>query len=195
MPFIRTIDETEARDQLADLYRQLAYPDGSIDEAYRALSLNPALLAADAAMHRTTMYGDSPLSRIERELLALTVSRLNRCERCYRHHSTRYQELKTRSQSGKEIRQQLDPSTSPREEALIAFAEKLTREPHAVTASDIDILRKAGLDDRAILDACNTVAYFNYANRMSLGLGLSSGAARQPLDSTDTNESQSDEGD
>jgi hypothetical protein len=41
-----------------------------------------------------------------------------------------------------------------------------------VAAADIETLRRAGLDDRAILDARNVVAYFNYANRMTLGLGV-----------------------
>ncbi|MDZ4389514.1 MAG: carboxymuconolactone decarboxylase family protein [Gemmatimonadales bacterium] len=51
------------------------------------------MLAADAAMYETTMYGASPLSHAEREFLAFTVSRLNRCEPCSRHHSGRYAQL------------------------------------------------------------------------------------------------------
>jgi len=160
MPFIHTIPEAEATGELAALYQRLAYADGSVDEAFRALSLNPALLAADAAMYDTVMYGDSPLSRLDRELLAMTVSRLNGCERCLRHHSARCASLGGRVEPG-------------RAQAMLAFAEKLTRDPGATTAADIDALRRAGLEDRAILDTCNVVAYFAYANRMTLGLGLS----------------------
>jgi uncharacterized peroxidase-related enzyme len=173
MPYIRTVAEAEAGGELADLYRRLAYEDGSVDEAYKAMSLNPALLAADAAMYEATMYGDSPLSRAERELLALTVSRLNGCERCFRHHSARHTRLTGKGAVNRHSEAALEPVHSVRERALLAFAEKLTRGPSAVLAADIDTLREAGLDDRSILDACNTVAYFNYANRMTLGLGLS----------------------
>jgi uncharacterized peroxidase-related enzyme len=171
MPFVRTISEAEAAGQLADLYHRLAYQDGSVDEAYRVLSLNPALLSADAAMYDTTMYGESPLSRSERELLALTVSRLNGCERCFRHHSARYSELAD-SKATSQVQARPTQARSEREGVLVAFAEKLTSAPAGITAADLEPLRRVGLDDRGVLDACNTVAYFNYANRMALGLGL-----------------------
>jgi uncharacterized peroxidase-related enzyme len=165
MPFIRTIPESEASGALAELYRRLAYPDGSVDASFKVLSLSPTLLAADAALYETIMYGESPLSRAERELLALTVSGLNNCERCVQHHSARYQVLRAGAGAS-------DAPASERERALLRFAEQLTREPSTVTASDIDALRHAGLDDRAILDLCAVVAYFNYANRVTLGLGV-----------------------
>jgi uncharacterized peroxidase-related enzyme len=161
MTFIRTIRETDAEGDLAELYRRLAYRDGSVDEAFKALSLNPALLAADATLYDTIMYGESPLSRAERELIALTVSRLNGCERCVRHHAARHAAL---SPGG--------PAGSDRERALLTFAERLTREPHVIDAADIEPLRNVGLDDRAILDAANVIAYFSYANRVTLGLGV-----------------------
>jgi uncharacterized peroxidase-related enzyme len=56
--------------------------------------------------------------------------------------------------------------------ALCAFAENLTRAPGAIRENDTAALREAGFDDRAILDACQVVAYFNFVNRMALGLGV-----------------------
>lgn len=171
MTFIRTISEADATGQLAESYRRLAYYNGVVDESYRALSLNPPLLAADAVLYETTMYGDSPLSRRERELLALTVSRLNGCKRCFRHHSARYAELAGDSVAGQA--EGIDgPELTEREKVLVTFAERLTSAPSQIDAAAVQALRRAGLDDRGILDACNTVAYFSYANRMTLGLGL-----------------------
>lgn len=60
---------------------------------------------------------------------------------------------------------------SPLERALCAHAEKLTREPASVGPEDVLALRAAGLDDRAIHDATQVVAYFNYINRLADGLG------------------------
>ncbi len=57
-------------------------------------------------------------------------------------------------------------------EAILAFAEKLTRRPADVGAADIDRLRTAGLDDRAVNDAVQVCAYFNYINRIAEGLGV-----------------------
>lgn len=175
MTHIQTIPEREATGELAALYRRLAYADGSVDEAFKALSLNPALLAADAALYQATMYGTSPLSRADRELVAVIVSRANRCARCIQHHSARLEALLSSSDHA-----QLAPllndgnlSTLPeRDRLMVTFAEQLTREPASITGRDIEALRQGGFSDRAILDLCNLVSYFAYANRVTLGLGL-----------------------
>jgi uncharacterized peroxidase-related enzyme len=64
------------------------------------------------------------------------------------------------------------PSLTGRERALVAYADKLTRAPSSIRASDIDSLRASGLDDRAIHDACAVVAYFAFVNRIADGLGV-----------------------
>lgn len=51
--------------------------------------------------------------------------------------------------------------------ALCAYADKLTRTPSAMTESDVDALRAVGLDDVAVHDAIQVVAYFNYINRVA----------------------------
>lgn len=59
-----------------------------------------------------------------------------------------------------------------RENALLAYAEKLTEKPATINADDIAALRNVGLDDRAIHDACVVVAYFAFVNRIADGLGV-----------------------
>lgn len=56
---------------------------------------------------------------------------------------------------------------------IVAWAERLAREPERSSAADIQELRELGLDDRAILDAVLTVAYFSFVNRIALALGVS----------------------
>ena len=51
-------------------------------------------------------------------------------------------------------------------------AAKLTRTPNEVTKADVDHLRDLGLDDRAINDATQVIAFFNYINRIANGLGI-----------------------
>ena len=63
---------------------------------------------------------------------------------------------------------ELDEAT----EALMAFADKLTRTPASMNAADLDELRRLGWSDRAINDATQVVSYFNYINRIADGLGL-----------------------
>lgn len=56
--------------------------------------------------------------------------------------------------------------------ALCAYAEKLTRQPHAMGPQDVDDLRRQGMDDVAIHDAVQVIAYFNYITRVADGLGV-----------------------
>jgi uncharacterized peroxidase-related enzyme len=56
--------------------------------------------------------------------------------------------------------------------ALCDHAIKLTRNPAAVTQADVDGLRQLGLSDRAIHDATQVIAFFNYINRVADGLGV-----------------------
>ena len=56
--------------------------------------------------------------------------------------------------------------------ALCDYATKLTAAPSSVRRTDVDRLRDAGLSDRAIADAAQTIAYFNYINRIADGLGV-----------------------
>ncbi|MCA1561625.1 MAG: peroxidase [Acidobacteria bacterium] len=58
------------------------------------------------------------------------------------------------------------------ERALIDYTDKLTRNPRRMCASDVESLRSAGLDDRAVHDACAIVAYFAFVNRIADGLGV-----------------------
>jgi len=58
-------------------------------------------------------------------------------------------------------------------DAILVFAEKLTLRPWDMRESDLVPLREAGLDDRAILEVVEIVAYFNLINRMAAGLGVS----------------------
>jgi uncharacterized peroxidase-related enzyme len=56
--------------------------------------------------------------------------------------------------------------------AMLRYAEKLTREPAAVTEADVASLRSEGFTDTDILHIAEVVAYFAYANRIADGLGI-----------------------
>ncbi len=61
---------------------------------------------------------------------------------------------------------------APGDRALCAFAAKLTREPTSMRPADLDVLRAAGFDDRAIHDAVQVIAYFNGITRVAEALGV-----------------------
>jgi uncharacterized peroxidase-related enzyme len=64
--------------------------------------------------------------------------------------------------------------------ALCDYAVKLTLAPSEVGAEDADALRGQGLDDAAIHDAIQVIAYFNYINRIAEGVGTDSEPGWEP---------------
>lgn len=55
---------------------------------------------------------------------------------------------------------------------LLDFAVKATLQPRELRRSDVETLREVGFDDATILDAVQTVGYFNYSNRVMDALGI-----------------------
>lgn len=61
---------------------------------------------------------------------------------------------------------------SPADRAMLDYAAKLTRTQAAVSEADVQALREAGFDDRAILDIAQITAYFAFVTRLADGLGV-----------------------
>lgn len=60
----------------------------------------------------------------------------------------------------------------PSDRVMLDYTAKLTREPATMNSADVDLLRQAGFDDRAIHDICAITAYFGFVNRLADGLGV-----------------------
>lgn len=56
--------------------------------------------------------------------------------------------------------------------AILDYATKLTHTPGEMAASDVEKLRRHGLDDVAIHDVASITAYFAFVNRIADGLGV-----------------------
>lgn len=63
-------------------------------------------------------------------------------------------------------------NVSPADRVMLDYASKLTLTPAAVTRGDVQALRDAGFEDRAILDIAQITAYFAFVNRTVDGLGV-----------------------
>lgn len=79
MAWIRTIPRASATGPLAQLYQAIAGRPGDVANILQVESLHPAGLRDHYALYRTLMYGESPLSRAEREAIAVVVSAENHC--------------------------------------------------------------------------------------------------------------------
>ena len=69
----------QAQGSLAGLYRQYGGPEMTVDNIIRIHSLNPPSMEHHVQLYAHLMRGPSPLSRIQREMIAVAVSALNEC--------------------------------------------------------------------------------------------------------------------
>jgi len=80
MAWIRTIDDSSADERLSSAYRGTKDPEtGNVDNILRAHSLHPEGLEGHVALYRAVMRGTPGLPEVDREMLALVVSGINRC--------------------------------------------------------------------------------------------------------------------
>ena len=79
MPHIRLIDESEADGLLKDEYDAALERAGKVFNILKGMSRNPRVLRASIELYREIMFGDSGLSRKERELLATVTSAQQFC--------------------------------------------------------------------------------------------------------------------
>lgn len=173
MARIESKGEDEADGLLREVYDEVAEQRGRVANVFRVESLNPAVMRAHLNFYMSIMYGPSGLARREREMIAMTVSNLNRCRYCTTHHT---EALSTYVKDDAAVRAiKTDYGTAPisaKEKAMLSYATKVTTSPDEVGEADIARLREEGFSDREVLDATFVAAYFNFVNRLVLALGV-----------------------
>ena len=173
MSWIEEIDVSEADGKLAEMYAQLIKQRGKVSNILKVHSLNPAAMGDHLDLYVTLMFGKSGLSRLEREAIAVVVSASNDCAYCVSHHaeSLRHyiddEDTMTMLMTADGLE-----TLEPRLSNIVRHAEKLTTAPGAMTEIDLGELRAVGLSDKDILDLTMIVGYFNFVNRIAVGLGV-----------------------
>jgi len=79
MSFIKTVEINEATGLLARIYEAAIKRAGKVFQIIRIQSNNPGSLKASMDLYSITMFRESPLSRAQREMLAVVVSKANDC--------------------------------------------------------------------------------------------------------------------
>jgi len=173
MPHIKTINYEESEGELREAYDSIIGARGKLAEVHKIQSLNPPALLAHLDLYKAVMFGKSPLKRYQREMMAVVVSAANKCRYCIGHHKEALDFYwKDPARSGRLAAQFDLPDLSAADRELCKLARNLSLLPGGVAEASIKALRETGLDDRAILDAVQVIAYFNFVNRMVLALGV-----------------------
>jgi len=171
--WINEISAQDADGELRAVYDELLKSRGKLANILQVHSLNPGALKAHVDLYTHLMFAQSGLSRKEREAIAVVVSAGNECAYCVNHH---YEPL-TRYEKDEQVLSKIRNADAlntldDRLAGILQHATKLTTNPHQVTAGDVQKLRDLSLSDRDILDITLVAAYFNFVNRIALGLGV-----------------------
>jgi uncharacterized peroxidase-related enzyme len=173
MAWIREVHEERADGELKEAVEGVRAARGKLSNIMRLQSLSPRAMKAHLELYMAILFDRSGVSRAEREMIAVVVSRANGCDYCVTHHAAA---LRAYWKDEERVRALADDhravGLAPRERAILDYAVLLTREPAAVREQDVETMRGAGLSDEEILNVNLVASYFNFVNRIAEGLGV-----------------------
>lgn len=141
---------------------------GFVPNVLKAYSFNETKLRAFTDMYNDLMLGESGITKLEREMIAVAVSAVNRCFYCLTAHGAAVRQI-----SGDPVLGELMvmnyrvADLTARQRAMLDFAVKLTERPAEILEGDRQVLRDAGFTDPEIWDIASVAAFFNMTNRVA----------------------------
>jgi len=179
--WIKHVTYEDARGRLRDLYDRVKGADNNVDNIMLAHSLRPHSMEGHMALYKYVLHHASNTTpKWFLETIGVYVSQLNVCAYCVEHHFAGLKRLLRDDARATRIRAALESDAphsaefNPVQQAALAYARALTvglAESPALFDMVV-AMRKAGWDDGGILEVNQVAAYFNYANRTVLGLGV-----------------------
>ncbi|HLL26397.1 MAG TPA: peroxidase-related enzyme [Xanthobacteraceae bacterium] len=141
---------------------------GFVPNVLKAYSFDLAKLKAFIAMSDDLMLAPSGLSKLEREMIAVTVSSANHCHYCLVAHAAAVRKYSGNPQLAETIAANYRAADlDARTRAMLDFAWKITVEPWGIEEADRAALREAGFSDREIWDIAAVAGFFNLSNRVA----------------------------
>ncbi len=178
MTWIKTIKFSDAGPSLKRAYDRVKGPNDEIDNILKAHSLRPHTLTGHMVLYKNVLHNRSnTLPKWYLEAIGVYVSFLNKCTYCVKHHSAGLLRLLDSNPRASAIIQALQGGMPEKvfEGKFylgLKYAEQLTLSPASLAEQDVWNLRESGLSDGEILEINQVAAYFSYANRTVLGLGV-----------------------
>ncbi len=176
--WIAHVPYDESTGRLRTLYDRVRGPDDNIDNIMLAHSLRPHGMEGHMALYKSVLHhSGNRTPKWFLETLGVHVSLLNGCAYCVDHHFAGLKRLLKDDARSAAIRGALESGAftgvfTRSQVAALDYARALTLSPQGPLASHVERMRAAGLDDGPLLEINQVVAYFNYANRTVLGLGV-----------------------
>lgn len=141
---------------------------GMIPNVLQAYAFDIEKLNTFTALYNDLMLGDSGISKLEREMIAVVVSSINKCFYCLAAHGAAVRELANDPILGEMmVMNYRAADLDTRQKAMLDFAAKLTETSDKIEEADRQALRDAGFSDRDIWDIGSVAGFFNMTNRVA----------------------------
>jgi uncharacterized peroxidase-related enzyme len=146
---------------------------GFVPNVIQAYTFNEAKLNAFTAMYNDLMLGDSGLTKLEREMIAVVVSSINRCWYCQVAHGASVRALSGDPALGEAMVMNFRTAPlEPRTRAMLDFAALVTENSAKTSEADRQALRDHGFSDRDIFDIAAVVGFYSMSNRVASAIGM-----------------------
>lgn len=146
---------------------------GMIPNVLKAHAFDVEKLNAFTALYNDLMLAESGLSKLEREMIAVTVSSINKCFYCLTAHGAAVRQLSGDPKLGEALVMNWRAADlGDRHVAMLGFVEKVTKASNEVVEADRQALRDAGFSDRDIWDIANVTGFFNMSNRVASAIDM-----------------------
>ncbi|HET7849115.1 MAG TPA: peroxidase-related enzyme [Pseudolabrys sp.] len=153
---------------MAAYFRKCEEKLGFVPNVLLAYAFDMTKLETFVAMYNDLMLGESGLSKLEREMIAVAVSSQNRCYYCLTAHGAAVRHYSGNPLLGEHMVMNYRAARlNRRQRAMLDFAVKLTASPWSVEEGDRERLRRAGFSERDIWDIAAVVGFFNMSNRVA----------------------------
>ena len=141
---------------------------GMVPNVLKAHAFDIDKLNAFTALYNDLMLGDSGLTKLEREMIAVVVSSINGCFYCLTAHGAAVRELSGDPKLGEMmVMNYRVADLDARQRGMLDFAAKVTEASRKIEEADRQALRDVGFSDRDIWDIANVAAFFNMTNRVA----------------------------
>ena len=158
----------DGEDQVKNYLEIVQQKLGFIPNVLAAFAKFPKQFEGFTKLYNALMLGESGLTKLEREMIAVTVSSENHCFYCLVAHGSAVRELSNDPQLGERIAANFRSAELPKkQEELLNFTKKLTKDPSEIGENDRKKLRDVGYSDRDIWDISAIVGLFNMTNRLA----------------------------
>ena len=156
---------------------------GLVPNVLKAYAFNETKLNAFTGMYNDLMLGESNITPLEREMIAVVVSSINRCYYCLVAHGNSVRKLSKNPELGEQmaINYRL-ADLKPNQRAMMDFAVKMTEESYKIEEIDRQTLRDNGYSDQDIWDIASIASFFNMSNRMASAIDMRPNVEYHSLD-------------